>query len=71
MAMTLYEDNFGHVAKRPRVDYNTNQFERGGHTILLPPQLVEIQLAKKIERARKTQQCVTVHRAEPHISYNL
>jgi len=51
--MTLYEDNFGHVAKRPRVDYNTNQFERGGHTILLPPQLVEIQLAKKSNEPEK------------------
>lgn len=54
MAMTLYEDNFGHVAKRPRIDYNTNQFDaRGGHTILLPPQLVEIQLAKKSNEPEK------------------
>jgi heterogeneous nuclear ribonucleoprotein L len=48
MAMTLYEEAFGHLAKRPRVDYNTNSLERQlGYPFLLPPQLVEIQLAKK------------------------
>jgi len=50
--MTLYEDNVGHLAKRPRLDYNTN-FERAGHTVLLPPQLVEIQLAKKPNEPEK------------------
>ena len=47
MAMTLYEEAFGPLAKRPRVDYNTNSLERLGYPFLLPPQLVEIQLAKK------------------------
>ena len=47
MAMPLYEDSRGPLAKRPRVDYNTNNRERIGHPILLPPQLVEIHLAKK------------------------
>ena len=46
MAMTLYEDELGPLAKRPRVDYNTN-YEAHHHPLLLPPQLVEIQLAKK------------------------
>jgi len=43
----LYEDSLAPLAKRPRVDYNTNNIERVGHPVLLPPQLVEIQLAKK------------------------
>ena len=34
------------AAKRARLDYNTNTLERG-QPVLLPPQLVEIQLAKK------------------------
>ena len=46
MEMTLYEDDYGPLAKRARVDYNTN-LETLGHHFLLPPQLVEIQLAKK------------------------
>ena len=46
-ALPLYEDSLGPLAKRPRVDYNTNCIERLGHSILLPPQLVELQLAKK------------------------
>ena len=46
MAMTLYEEELGPLAKRPRLDYNTN-YEALGHPFLLPPQLVEIQLAKK------------------------
>jgi heterogeneous nuclear ribonucleoprotein L len=47
MAMPFYEDSLAPLAKRPRVDYNTNTIERVGHPVLLPPQLVEIQLAKK------------------------
>jgi len=47
MAMPLYEDTMAPLPKRPRVDYNTNHIERVGHPVLLPPQLVEIQLAKK------------------------
>ena len=48
-ALPLYEDSLGvPLAKRPRVDYNTNCVEaRLGPSILLPPQLVELQLAKK------------------------
>jgi len=46
-ALPLYEETLGPLAKRPRVDYNTNCIERLGHSILLPPQLVELQLAKK------------------------
>ena len=44
--MTLYEEELGPLTKRARVDYNTN-YETVGHPFLLPPQLVEIQLAKK------------------------
>lgn len=50
MALSLYEDTMGPLAKRQRMDYNTNFDPRGaglGHPILLPPQLVDIQLAKK------------------------
>ena len=46
-ALPFYDDSLGPLAKRPRVDYNTNCIERLGHSILLPPQLVELQLAKK------------------------
>jgi len=46
MAMTLYEEELGPLTKRARLDYNTN-LEAFGHPLLLPPQLVEIQLAKK------------------------
>ena len=47
-AIPLYEESLGPLAKRPRVDYNTNCVERlAGHPVLLPPQLVELQLAKK------------------------
>ena len=46
--MPLYEDSLAPLAKRPRVDYNTNCLDRlQGHTVILPPQLVELQLAKK------------------------
>ena len=44
--MTLYEEELGPLAKRPRIDYNTN-FETFGHPFLIPPQLVDIQLSKK------------------------
>ena len=46
-AVPLYDESLGPLAKRPRVDYNTNCIERLGHSIILPPQLVELQLAKK------------------------
>ena len=46
-ALPFYDESLGPLAKRPRVDYNTNCIERLGHSILLPPQLVELQLAKK------------------------
>ena len=47
MEMPLYEDSLGPMAKRPRVDYNTNNIDGVGHPILVQPQLVEIQMAKK------------------------
>ena len=46
-ALPFYDESLGPLAKRPRVDYNTNSLERLGHSLLLPPQLVELQLAKK------------------------
>jgi len=46
-ALPIYDESLGPLAKRPRVDYNTNCLERLGHSIILPPQLVELQLAKK------------------------
>ena len=47
-AIPLYEDSLAPLAKRPRVDYNTNCLERiQANTVILPPQLVELQLAKK------------------------
>ena len=52
MAMTLYEDHVGHLAKRPRFDY-TAGLDRVGQSVLLPPQLVEIQLAKKSNEPEK------------------
>lgn len=47
-SLPLYEDTLGPpLAKRQRVDYNTNYIDRLGQSVLLPPQLVELQLAKK------------------------
>ena len=49
MALSLHEESLGPSAKRPRVDYNTNVDLRGflvGPPVI-PPQLVDLQLAKR------------------------
>ena len=44
-ALPLFDDSLGPpVAKRQRVDYNTNYIDRLGHSIIIPPQLVELQV---------------------------
>lgn len=48
MALHMYDtEGLGPLAKRPRIDYNTNYEQRLGHPVLLPPQLVDIQLNKR------------------------
>ena len=48
MALHIYDTEvLGPVAKRPRIDYNTNYEQRIGHPVLLPPQLVDIHLNKR------------------------
>jgi len=48
MALHMYDsEGLAPVAKRARIDYNTNYEQRPGHPLLLPPQLVDLQLSRR------------------------
>ena len=48
MALHMYDsEGLAPVAKRARIDYNTNYEQRPWHPLLLPPQLVDLQLSRR------------------------